>query len=103
MEVLMKEKSKASAPESKFKGAQNQKHTPGPWRWLPDEGNFIVRDNYQRSIVAEIPCQGCNPADGPLIASAPELLEACKYVADKLSDPGLVNVLEAAIAKAEGR
>jgi hypothetical protein len=42
--------------------------TERPWRWLPDEGQFIVAKGDR--IVAEIPCQGCNPADGALIVEA---------------------------------
>ncbi len=42
--------------------------TPRPWRWLPDEGQFIVAaDDY---IVAEVPCQGSNANDGVLIVEA---------------------------------
>jgi len=35
---------------------------------LPREGQFIVDANM--NIVAEIPCQGANPADGKLIVTA---------------------------------
>lgn len=42
--------------------------TPRPWKWLPKEGQFIVDAN--RNIVAEIPCQSANPADGALIVTA---------------------------------
>jgi len=35
---------------------------------LPNEGQFIVGPDYQ--IVAEVPCQGANPADGKLIVEA---------------------------------
>lgn len=38
-----------------------------------------------------------------LLAAAPELLEACKFVADKCNDPALVAILDAAISQAEGR
>ncbi len=51
-----------------------------PWRYLRDEGQFIVADKDR--IVAEIPCQGCNPEDGELIVRAvnsfDDLLAACK-------------------------
>jgi len=39
-----------------------------PWKWLPNEGQFIV--DADDNIVAEIPCQGCNPIDGTLIVNA---------------------------------
>jgi hypothetical protein len=59
--------------------------TARPWRWLPNEGQFIVA-NYDR-IVAEIPCQGCNAADGELIVRAvncfDDLLAACHQVIRK--------------------
>ena len=48
--------------------------TPRPWKWLPKEGQFIVDAN--RSIVAEIPCQGANPADGAYIVTAVNEREA---------------------------
>ena len=62
------------------------KWTKGPWKWLPNEGQFIVDANHQ--IVAEIPCQGANPADGPLIAAAPELLEALRELLDHADEAG---------------
>lgn len=87
--------------------------TPRPWRWLPDEGQFIVADKDR--IVAEVPCQGCNPADGEFIVRAvnsfDDLLAACKaakaWIVNESSAPDrkvrseLVEVLESAIAKAE--
>ena len=47
---------------------RDPKTTPRPWRWLPNKGQFIVGPDYQ--IIAEVPCQGCNPADGELIVTA---------------------------------
>jgi len=44
------------------------KHTPLPWRWDEDAGCFII--DARGNVVAEIPCQGGNRADGPLIVSA---------------------------------
>ena len=93
------------------------KHTPGPWkrdersRWLivTDSGDqvAVVRggDNYDPQD---------QPADdrARLIAAAPELLEACEYVADWIDrmaedeEPdghdGAHTTLRAAIAKATG-
>lgn len=43
-------------------------HGPLPWQWLPDEGQFIV--DAKGNIVAEIPCQGCNPIDGEFLVTA---------------------------------
>ncbi len=81
--------------------------TPGPWTWMPDDGQFIL--DARGNIVAEIPCQGANPADGPLIAATPELLEAlekCVTDAEKCANPEArmfnYKAAEAAIKKAKG-
>ena len=42
--------------------------TARPWKWLPNEGQFITGPDMQ--IVAEVPCQGANPIDGELIVTA---------------------------------
>ena len=91
----------------------DSKHTPGPWKVMP--GNFIVTKKDEQ-IVAEVPCQGANENDLPLIAAAPKLLEACKltlalqYPLDKSGkselelgplDTKLLGMLQAAIAEAE--
>lgn len=60
-------------------------HTPGPWLIAP--GNFIVADCHGDDpsagrIVAEVPCQGGNTNDLPLIAAAPDLLAALEAVID---------------------
>lgn len=44
------------------------KATPRPWEYLRDEGQFIV--DARGEIVAEIPCQGCDPDAGELIVRA---------------------------------
>jgi hypothetical protein len=64
-------------------------NTPGPWKVAP--GQFIVADCIggdpsTGKIVAEVPCQGCNPDDLPLIAAAPALLAACETVLPFLRD-----------------
>lgn len=53
--------------EGATKEATNH-HSPLPWQWLPDEGQFIV--DAKGNIVAEIPCQGCNPIDGEFLVTA---------------------------------
>jgi hypothetical protein len=45
----------------------SEPHTPEPWFWLPEEGNFIV--NRSDFIIAEVPCQGSNPVDGRRIVA----------------------------------
>ena len=82
--------------------------TPGPWQWLPDEGQFIVDENMQ--IIAEIPCQGANPANGPLLAAAPELRDALREclpfiddaedIAQFYSDSSATKACRDAVAKA---
>lgn len=54
--------------------AEHAEPTPRPWKWLPDEGQFIVAANDY--IVAEIPCQGCNPADGEFIVKVVNAYES---------------------------
>lgn len=65
-----------------------REHTPTPWRWLPEEGQFIVAA--KDLIVAEIPCQGCNPADGEFIVRAcnsfDDLLAAAKAFVSWVDD-----------------
>jgi len=58
-------------------------HTPGPWH---DDGYRIHAPTMHedkrngRLIVEYKHVEDFNPADGPLIAAAPELLEACKQL-----------------------
>lgn len=83
------------------------KHTPGSW--LVADGNFIVHDCLNNDpstgqIVAEVPCQGGNPADLSLIAAAPDLLKALKNYVVLGGNVGITTVQAyAAIAKAEGQ
>lgn len=74
------------------------KHTPGPW---------VVENGYVRQA------NGCDipktPADLTLAAAAPELLEALRFIhshafeAKWSGDERAPDLVEAAIAKAEGR
>ena len=96
------------------------KHTPGPWV-IENNRSFpmiVARDGgkYDGACICPEVCNG--EANARLIAAAPELLEACKIIADKnprispywgLSNPvnltitiGQFNQFCAAIAKAEG-
>jgi hypothetical protein len=95
------------------------KHTPGPWHW--DDGE--VKDDMPRLMspsgtvchfgrfIEYYPYEGDPPsdADARLIASAPDLLSVCKelaasaaYWGDYDVPLGIVDRLNAAIAKAEG-
>lgn len=71
------------------------KHTPGP-KWELNGLRFV--NQYQETDIWHID-------DFPIYAAAPELLEACQLA---VLDPdmlpvGTLEVLERAIAKAEGR
>lgn len=68
--------------------------TPRPWKWWPKEGQFIV--DADRNIVAEIPCQGANPADGKLIVDAVNERDAVIAGRDRLR--AALGLAEAAMA-----
>lgn len=103
------------------------KHTPGPWRWLPN-ASALVGDHGIRPVVL-MAGRGCGglverngeglldpiDTDGPnarLIAAAPALLEALKTLLDEQNGPPLkrrelqfhqaCEKAIAAIAQAEG-
>jgi len=77
------------------------KHTPGDWKFqpsrLPGRKGCVVTDEDRICVVD-------HAEDGPLIAAAPGLLEACKRVVSELDgDPhraGLVAYIAKQVAKA---
>jgi hypothetical protein len=78
------------------------KHTPGPWTTLAGDWDGEL-DGYCRYTIK--PLKELNMADSNLIAAAPEMYEALKWVRtlyrpDNASD--MVVAIDAAIAKAEG-
>ncbi|MEI6313228.1 MAG: hypothetical protein WCJ49_06820 [Deltaproteobacteria bacterium] len=98
------------------------KHTPGPWE---QQNHYVVSDRYERlQVIARCGGQEKDPlnwachetdteniANALLLASAPELLEACKlliYSIEHEMEPhgrvadGIINARKA-IAKAEGQ
>ena len=87
------------------------KHTKGPWKNRYDEfeSSTIHTDEID---ICEVLHQGEYEEEGlanaNLIAAAPELLEACESVLNKLRDVGhydtikAANILQNAINKAEG-
>jgi hypothetical protein len=105
-----------------------QKNTPGPWTASANPGrqptNWFVekpmqgKDRFYLHIVAEIPNHSTQAeANARLIAAAPEMLKALKFIADALRDsPDFkeyattsdgyqfhpLSLARAAIAKAEG-
>ena len=64
------------------------KHTPGPWKKTEGSyGNYIAvrADDGEGKTVARIPCgsdvdTATDDDDASLIAAAPELLAACKFL-----------------------
>ena len=64
--------------------------TPLPFKYLPDEGQFIVDANGQ--IVAEVPCQGVPPEHGEYLTHA---ANAYQRLVER------VNRLEAVLKNAE--
>ena len=96
------------------KSPDTQKHTPGPWHVErtgrhDSAGRMVVSGNFCLSSVSNL--HGNADANARLIASAPELLEACKMMLEDLAEyespkKGYFKSAEAAravIAKAEGR
>jgi len=80
-----------------------EKHTPGPWKArMDDYGPAIVSE--RGILVTLLDCE--NKHDTALIASAPELLEACKFVLQEWnepeSEPETLERLKSVIRKAEG-
>jgi hypothetical protein len=87
-------------------------HTPGPWEAHDDDGTgtlpCVLSDKVNAGgnfYVAQ-----CNVfEDARLIASAPDLLDACRAIASLADGQGQRNMMEiagqarAAIARAEGR
>lgn len=90
---------------------KSTKHTPGPWKYVQDEGG---RYSFNSVVAADGTVvirngdydeyNACTEADAKLIAAAPELLEAAKRcLAITDNGGGVYRALETAIAKAEGR
>jgi hypothetical protein len=117
----MKEKSKSSALESEVQSAQNQKHTPGPWRIkiFSQHGPLSSKtirgsDGQGFATTCGLP-EPLDTNNATLIAVAPELLELLIAMRDEFY-PGASGGndyhdawevfgerIEAAIVEAEGR
>ena len=85
------------------------KHTQGPWKYQEesDKHTHIVRakNDYMICHLSQ-DTSGISEANARLIASAPELLEACKKCYSLLFNgikQDLVKELKQVIAKAEGK
>lgn len=91
-------------------------HTPGPWSYVKEGNNIVIGKNnpeWNPDIIALIIAKTVGnsemcQANARLIASAPDLLEACKEMAQWIADEtdgaleGLPHWLRV-IAKAEGK
>ena len=100
------------------------KHTPGPWHIIERTGHVSKSHEQTFDIMSgpngsphewDMVCDKAAGANARLIAAAPELLEACKAVSEahayiQRTGSGetralceAVDLLRAAVAKAEGR
>lgn len=85
------------------------KHTPGPWRAAPQPGQTVGVHRFTHCVMVgdDSLADTLTEPDAHLIASAPDLLAACKAVLQGLELTGAygsewARTLRAAIAKAEG-
>lgn len=81
-------------------------HTPGPWKLEESEteSNHILGKNGIQIADVFYGDMEDGKSNSILIASAPDLLEACKLMLPGLKEKGMpFAVVESAISKAEGR
>ena len=81
-------------------------HTPGPWGVECDKfiatPDAIVIAELNDGLRGEYPKSGHFNANAQLIAAAPELLEACKYLIHLIGEEHVPGNLFTVIRKAEG-
>lgn len=81
-------------------------HTQGPWLISEEQGDNYVISSASNELEICTVWEDPNKADARLIAAAPDLLEACIYLAEGIEACGLTGVYldqaRAAIAKATG-
>lgn len=80
------------------------KHTLGPW--VPQDSRCRVEASIWTADGIRCVAQMVRSEDAPLIAAAPDLLAACRYIVEAGESGDEVTAIEkarAAIAKAEGR
>ena len=94
------------------KTTTHAKHTPGPWhveKWeYPKETKLIIQNGNDATCeILDLWCMDDRTeerdANARLIASAPDLLAACKNALTDGDELRAMNMIKAAIAKAEGR
>lgn len=83
-------------------------HTPGPWTAKPMGGRILLNGSNCYEVTEVFNDEGgFNPADINLMAAAPDLLDACKYMLENAESQGwsefMLGSARAAISKAEGR
>ena len=80
-------------------------HTPGPWKAQTFATSWKVWPISRRKADGSAVAYDCTEADARLIAAAPELLEALRYLLDNQGDYSAagIAICREAIAKAEGR
>ena len=94
-----------------IKGVVMSKHTAGPWStgfgYRPQINSADGRCVAWAETLGDISHTSEEHANAALIASAPELLEACQFVLQEWNEPEAVpealDRLRKAIAKAEGK
>lgn len=84
----------------------NTKHTLGPWHWTYDESHLWLENTKKERVVftPEGPPNITETANAHLIAAAPDLLLALKYIREhNFALPiSTQEIIDSAIAKAEG-
>lgn len=84
-------------------------HTPGPWETSEVQGTWDVCRAGGGDMIADLTGNPRGEVDALLIASAPDLLEACRRLVGiswsqgSLAFDNAVEQARAAIAKAEGK
>lgn len=83
------------------------KHTPGPWAYEVDDcGDNVSITSDEGAVLWGCGCCGSpsvgRKSDVPLIAAAPELLEALRSIVEEGLSTSKISAAKAAIAKATG-
>ena len=104
----MKNQNKKQTPWPSTELAPNLGHTPGPWELSDEEGYPIVSGKAVICYMEKQPgTDEVNCNDSYLIAAAPDMLEALKFLVNEYGEGGMLDGSEAlskavtAIAKAE--
>ena len=81
-------------PDTNVSGAKAA-YTPGPWRYLPHDGDGIIRGpkpgDGSGVLIAVMGEHDKSPGDAWLIAAAPEMLEALEAIATAQGHVSIMN------------